>query len=117
MGKKTKPNSTPEAEADVANADSDEIRIRRTMILLEDAGILMPVWDFQTVEKVAEMKTSVTGCTEIAFGIAINRGIPQSEYVKRTDITIWYADEGDRDAKFERIREILEINGVSVITL
>ena len=50
-------------------------------------------------------------------GITINKGLEPGQFVRKTDVSLWYSTEELRDEKWEKLMTILESEGLSVINI
>lgn len=121
---KGKPNSkklidNTDEEEDVSSESEEEnetkSRLSKTMINFKEEGIIISSWDLHTLEKDIRFVEKPKAHWE--FGIVINKGLNQGQFINKTDIYFWYQNEEFRDKKFNEIIEILKIEGLNVIEI
>lgn len=95
------------------NNEEDQGRLFKTVIHFAEEGVLISAFDLHTIEKDTRFVEKPKAHWE--FGITINKGMEQSQFVKKTDISMWYNSEEVRDEKYDRMIEILESEGLNVI--
>lgn len=89
-------------------------RLRKIMIVFQDAGIAITAYDVNSIEKDVRF---IDKPPYWEFGITINKGIEKSQYINKTDLSLWYIKEEIRDQKWTKLIEALEKEGVSVIKI
>ena len=52
---------------------------------------------------------------EPEFGITINKGLNPGQFINKTDLSMWYIKEEVRDQKWNRLMELLKLEGLNVI--
>lgn len=105
-----------DTSSDFSESDDDEKkRLSKTMINFKEEGIMISSWDLHTIEKDIRFVEKPKAHWE--YGIAINKGLNPSQFINKTDIFFWYQKEDVRDEKFEKILEILKIEGLNVIEI
>ena len=104
-------------EDDYASEESGEEqkRLKKTVIHFSDDGIVISAYDLHTIEKDMRFVEKPTAHWE--FGITINKGLEPGQFVRKTDISLWYSTEELRDEKWEKMMTILESEGLSVINI
>lgn len=95
--------------------DKEKARLSKTMIVFREEGLIISSWDLHTMEKDTRFVEKPKAHWE--YGIAINKGLNPSQFINKTDIFFWYQKEEVRDEKFEKILEILKIEGLNVIDI
>ena len=91
----------------------EEIRYCKSVVLLEDFGILFPLFEISTIDK--DMQFVQRPKARWQYGITINKGIEASIRYPRVNVSVWFEREEVRDESFERIMKTLEENGFNVI--
>ena len=105
-------------EDDTASEDSsgeEQKRLKKTVINFSDDGIVISAYDLHTLEKDMRFVEKPTAHWE--FGITINKGLETGQFVRKTDVSLWYSTEEVRDEKWEKLMTILESEGLSVINI
>ena len=105
-------------EDDDTSEDSggeEQKRLKKTVIHFSDDGIVISAYDLHTIEKDMRFVEKPTAHWE--FGITINKGLEQSQFVKKSDVSMWYSTEELRDEKWKKLMTILESEGLSVINI
>lgn len=98
------------------NFDEEEKkRINKTVINFREEGIVISAHDLHSIEK--DMKFVDHPKAHFEYGIVINKGLNQSQFINKIDLSLWYMTEGVRDKKFERLMEILKTEGLNVIEI
>lgn len=98
-----------------SEGDDEKARLSKTMIMFKEEGVMISSWDLHTMEKDTRFVEKPKAHWE--YGIAINKGLNPSQFINKTDIFFWYQKEEVRDEKFEKILEILKIEGLNVIEI
>ncbi len=93
----------------------EEQLLFKTMIHFTDEGIVISAADLQSVEK--DMRFVEFPNPHFEYGIIINRGIEQRQYVKRPDVELWYVKEKVRDQHFDNMLDTLKQEGIKVINI
>lgn len=105
-------------EDDETSEDSggeEQKRLKKTVIHFSDDGIVISAYDLHTIEKDMRFVEKPTAHWE--FGITINKGLEPGQFVRKTDVSLWYSTEEVRDEKWEKLMTILESEGLSVINI
>ena len=105
-------------EDDDTSEDSggeEQKRLKKTVIHFLDDGIVISAYDLHTIEKDMRFVEKPTAHWE--FGITINKGLEPGQFVRKTDVSLWYSTEEVRDEKWEKLMTILESEGLSVINI
>lgn len=105
-------------EDDDTSEDSggeEQKRLKKTVIHFSDDGIVISAYDLHTIEKDMRFVEKPTAHWE--FGITINKGLEPGQFVRKTDVSLWYSTEEVRDEKWEKLMTILESEGLSVINI
>ena len=105
-----------EEEDDDFFDDDDEgqkKRLSKVMIDFKGEGVTISAWDLHTIED--DMRFVEKPKAHWEFGITINKGLNPSQFINKTDLSIWYSSEELRDQKRERLLEILKAEGLNVI--
>ena len=84
----------------------EEQLLFKTMIHFTDEGIVISAADLQSIEK--DMRFVEFPNPHFEYGIIINRGIEQRQYVKRPDV---------RDQHFDNMLDTLKQEGIKVINI
>lgn len=95
--------------------DDEKARLSKTMINFKEEGVIISSWDLHTMEKDTRFVEKPKAHWE--YGIAINKGLNPGQFINKTDIFFWYQKEEVRDEKFEKILEILKVEGLNVIEI
>lgn len=95
--------------------EEEKERYIRLMITIKDAGVTMPLYSLDSIEKDERFVDRPKAHFE--FGIVINRGMLPSVRCPRVDVEIWYNTVEKRDERLAEIIENLEKEGVKVIGL
>ena len=102
--------------ADEAEEEDDEPkRLKKTMITFQDEGVSISAWDLHTIEKDTRFVEKPKAHWE--FGITINKGLTPNQYIAKTDLSMWYITEEVRDLKWDKLMELLKLEGLSVIEI
>lgn len=119
-----KMKTTIKSAKDYENEEDDNIpvdeedekkRINKTVILFSEEGIVIPAYDLHSIEKDMRFVEKPTAHWE--FGIVINKGLEQGQFVKKADVSMWYSTEEVRDEKWEKLMSILKSEGLNVINV
>lgn len=105
-------------EDDDTSEDSggeEQKRLKKTVIHFSDDGIVISAYDLHTIEKDMRFVEKPTAHWE--FGITINKGLEPGQFVRKTDVSLWYSTEEVRDEKWKKLMTILESEGLSVINI
>lgn len=103
------------SDSEKGEDDDEKKRLSKTMIIFKEEGLMISSWDLHTMEKDTRFVEKPKAHWE--YGIAINKGLNTSQFVNKTDIFFWYQKEEVRDEKFEKILEILKVEGLNVIEI
>ena len=93
--------------------EDERKRLKKTVINFSEEGIVISAYDLHTIEK--DMRFVENPKAHFEFGIIINKGLEPGQFVKKADIAMWYMTEEVRDEKYERLLQLLESEGLSVI--
>lgn len=93
--------------------EDERKRLKKTVINFSEEGIVISAYDLHTIEK--DMRFVEHPKAHFEFGIIINKGLEPGQFVKKADIAMWYMTEEVRDEKYERLLQLLESEGLSVI--
>ena len=108
--------SKPQNIADIADAAEEEPkRLKKTMINFQEEGIVISAYDLTSIEK--DMRFVETPKPHFEFGITINKGLTPSQFISKTDLSMWYMKEEVRDKKWKHLIDLLEIEGLKVIVI
>lgn len=100
-------------EAEDEDEKDEEIRYCKSVVLLEDFGIVFPLFEISTIDK--DMQFAERPKARWQYGITINKGMEASIRYPRVNVSVWFEREEVRDESFERIMKTLEENGFNVI--
>lgn len=100
-------NTTDESE------DEEQKRLKKTMISFNEEGIVISAYDLNCIEKDMRFVDKPTAHWE--FGITINKGLNPGQFINKTDLSMWYMKEEVRDRKWDRLMELLKLEGLNVI--
>ena len=96
--------------------DEDEPkRLKKTMINFGEEGIVISAYDLNCIEK--DMRFVEKPKAHWEFGITINKGLTPNQYITKTDLSMWYNTEEVRDNKWDKLMELLKIEGLNVIEI
>ncbi len=96
------------------NTEEDEPkRLKKTMINFGEEGIVISAYDLNCIEKDMRFVEKPTAHWE--FGITINKGLNPGQFINKTDLSMWYIKEEVRDRKWDRLMELLKLEGLNVI--
>lgn len=109
----TKVNSSKIDE--ISFDDEERKAINKTVINFREEGIVIAAHDIHSIEK--ETKFADKPKAHFEYGIVINKGLNQSQYINKINLSMWYMKEDVRDKKFEKIMTILESEGLKVIEI
>ena len=113
-GKKMKTTSKKSKEWD-DEEDDEQKRLKKTMINFQEEGVIISSWDLHTIEK--DMRFVEKPKAHWEFGITINKGLTPNQYITKTDLSMWYNTEEVRDNKWDKLMELLKIEGLNVIEI
>ena len=99
----------------VDGADEEPKRLKKTMINFQEEGIVISAYDLTSIEK--DMRFVETPKPHFEFGITINKGLTPSQFISKTDLSMWYMKEEVRDKKWKHLIDLLEIEGLKVIVI
>ena len=85
------------------------------MINFQEEGVIISSWDLHTIEK--DMRFVEKPKAHWEFGITINKGLTPNQYITKTDLSMWYNTEEVRDNKWDKLMELLKIEGLNVIEI
>lgn len=88
-------------------------RLKKTMINFREEGIVISAYDLNCIEKDMRFVEKPTAHWE--FGITINKGLNPGQFINKTDLSMWYIKEEVRDRKWEKLMELLKLEGLNVI--
>lgn len=97
------------------NDDDGKKRLSKTMLHFKDEGITISAWDLHTIE--TDMRFVEKPKAHWEFGITINKGLNPSQFINKTDLSMWYLSEEVRDEKMNKMLEILKVEGLNVIEI
>ena len=97
------------------NDDDGKKRLSKTMLHFKDEGITISAWDLHTIE--TDMRFVEKPKAHWEFGITINKGLNPSQFINKTDLSMWYLSEEVRDDKMNKMLEILKVEGLNVIEI
>lgn len=97
------------------NDDDGKKRLSKTMLHFKDEGITISAWDLHTIE--TDMRFVEKPKAHWEFGITINKGLNPSQFINKTDLSMWYLSEEVRDDKMTKMLEILKAEGLNVIDI
>lgn len=97
------------------NEDEGKKRLSKTMLHFKDEGITISAWDLHTIE--TDMRFVEKPKAHWEFGITINKGLNPSQFINKTDLSMWYLSEEVRDDKMSKMLEILKAEGLNVIDI
>lgn len=100
---------------DEAEEDDEQKRLKKTMINFQEEGVIISSWDLHTIEK--DMRFVEKPKAHWEFGITINKGLTPNQYITKTDLSMWYNTEEVRDNKWDKLIELLKIEGLNVIEI
>lgn len=100
-------------EAEDKDEKDEEIRYCKSVVLLEDFGIVFSLFEISTIDK--DMQFVERPKARWQYGITINKGIEASIRYPRVNVSVWFEREEVRDESFDRIMKTLEENGFNVI--
>ena len=95
--------------------DDEQKRLKKTMINFQEEGVIISSWDLHTIEK--DMRFVEKPKAHWEFGITINKGLTPNQYITKTDLSMWYNTEEVRDNKWDKLMELLKIEGLNVIEI
>ena len=105
-----------DSDADFNDNDDDgKKRLSKTMLHFKDEGITISAWDLHTIE--TDMRFVEKPKARWEFGITINKGLNPSQFINKTDLSMWYLSEEVRDDKMTKMLEILKAEGLNVIDI
>lgn len=104
-----------EEDDNTSSEDDEKKRLSKSMIIFKEEGLMISSWDLHTMEK--DMRFVEKPKAHWEYGIAINKGLNSGQFINKTDIFFWYQKEEVRDKKFEKILEILKVEGLNVIEI
>ena len=90
-------------------------RLKKTMINFGEEGIVISAYDLNCIEK--DMRFVEKPKAHWEFGITINKGLTPNQYITKTDLSMWYNTEEVRDNKWDKLMELLKIEGLNVIEI
>lgn len=93
--------------------DDEPKRLKKTMINFGEEGVIISAYDLNSIEKDMRFVDKPTAHWE--FGITINKGLTPGQFINKTDLSMWYMKEETRDAKWDRLMELLKLEGLNVI--
>lgn len=102
-------NTTDESE------DEEQKRLKKTMISFNEEGIVISAYDLHSIEK--DMRFVEKPNAHWEFGITINKGLTPGQFINKIDLSMWYMKEEVRDEKWEKLMELLKIEGLNVIEI
>lgn len=115
-------SSTPRDYEDEEDEDLDEEpeedepkRLKKTVIHFGEEGIVISAYDLNCIEKDMRFVEKPTAHWE--FGITINKGLNPGQFINKTDLSMWYNTEEVRDNKWDKLMELLKIEGLNVIEI
>lgn len=97
------------------NDEDGKKRLSKTMLHFKDEGITISAWDLHTIE--TDMRFVEKPKAHWEFGITINKGLNPSQFINKTDLSMWYLSEEVRDDKMTKMLEILKAEGLNVIDI
>lgn len=105
-----------DSDDDFNDNDGDgKKRLSKTMLHFKDEGITISAWDLHTIE--TDMRFVEKPKAHWEFGITINKGLNPSQFINKTDLSMWYLSEEVRDDKMNKMLEILKVEGLNVIEI
>jgi hypothetical protein len=112
---KTTSKKSKEWDEDDEEEDDETQRLKKTMIDFQEEGIIISSWDLHTIEK--DMRFVEKPKAHWEFGITLNKGLTPNQFITKTDLSLWYNTEEVRDNKWDKLVEILKIEGLNVIEI
>ena len=100
-------------EEEGSEKEDMEVRYTKAVVLLEDFGIMFPLYEISTIDK--DMQFVERPKAHWQYGITINKGMDASIRYPRVNVSTWFEREEVRDESFDRIMKKLEENGFHVI--
>ena len=98
---------------DTDEEEDEPKRLKKTMINFSEEGIVISAYDLNCIEK--DMRFVEKPNAHWEFGITINKGLNPGQFINKTDLSMWYIKEEVRDQKWNRLMELLKLEGLNVI--
>lgn len=95
--------------------DGERKRLSKIVLHFKDEGIVISAWDFHTME--TDIRFVEKPKAHWEYGITINKGLNPSQFINKTDLSMWYSTEELRDEKMAYFIEILRGEGLNVIDI
>lgn len=89
--------------------------LKRTVVSFRDEGIIMSVYDLHTIEK--DMRFVEHPKAHWEWGIVINKGLEPSQFVRKTDVAMWYQSEAVRDQRYDKMLSTLATEGLTIVEI
>lgn len=91
----------------------------RHMLSIPDFGILLNVYQINSIEKAFRLDESNYGGENITpmYGIIINQGITPSPSNPKHDVELWFKTEELRDQRYDKMIEALDDAGIKILNV